>query len=117
MNDNEELAQRRKDKQIEQHKDLISKLKEELKSQDHNHKLVIARLEAEKDTWFTNKTAAASKVDVIMQVRLSVQVLSLVFLTILLVKCWIIIEKFKLNVAYISVPTSVYNPKVDVHGV
>lgn len=67
MNDNEELAQRRKDKEIERHKDLISKLKEEHKTQETNHKLVIARLEAEKDVWFASTNS--TKVDAIMQAR------------------------------------------------
>ncbi|KAL5249382.1 hypothetical protein ACHWQZ_G018294 [Mnemiopsis leidyi] len=65
VNENEDLAQRRKDKEIERHKDLITKLKEEQKSQEVNHKLVLARLEAEKDEWFTN--ANSTKVDAIMQ--------------------------------------------------
>jgi len=65
VNDNDELAQRRKDKDIERHKDMISKLKEEHKSQETNHKLVLARLEAEKDVWFASSNS--SKVDAIMQ--------------------------------------------------
>ena len=68
MNENEDLAQRRKDKEIERHKDLITKLKEEQKAQEVNHKLVLARLEAEKDVWFANTNS--TKVDAIMQVIL-----------------------------------------------
>ena len=66
VNDNEELAQRRKDKQVEQHKEMMGRLKEEQTAQENNHKLVLARLEAEKDVWFASTNS--SKVDAIMQV-------------------------------------------------
>ena len=52
---------------MEQHKEMIGRLKEERKGQENNHKLVLARLEAEKDVWFASTNS--SKVDAIMQVR------------------------------------------------
>ena len=70
VNENEDLAQRRKDKEVERHKDLITKLKDEHKAQEVNHKLVLARLEAEKDIWFASTNS--TKVDAIMQVQFSV---------------------------------------------
>ncbi|ESO04771.1 hypothetical protein HELRODRAFT_191720 [Helobdella robusta] len=67
IEDNKDLAQSKKKKEKERCTSLIEKLTEEQKKQEEHVKMVMARLNKERDVWFSTKLAKHSTITAILQ--------------------------------------------------